>query len=201
MAPMPRLSRRFFARPTLAVARGLLGQRLVRIVAGQRLAGLITETEAYIGPDDRASHARAGRTPRAAIMFGPPGFAYVYFTYGLHWMLNVVTEAEGFPAAVLIRALRPTEGLDAMRARRGRPPGRAPAGAALTGGPARLAQALGVDGALNGADLCAPEAELFIERARPVPEAAVARGPRVGIARVPEPWRSRPWNFTWRPSP
>ena len=102
--------RRFFARPTLQVARDLLGQRLVRLIptvgrgAGFRLAGVITETEAYIDQTDLACHARFGRTQRTAVMFGPPGHAYVYFTYGMHWMLNIVTEAEGFPAAVLIRA-------------------------------------------------------------------------------------------------
>ena len=93
----------FYNRPTLTVARELLGARLVRILDGVKLVGLITETEAYFGEDDLASHAKAGRTIRTAPMFGPPGYAYVYFTYGNHWMLNAVTEKEGFPAAVLIR--------------------------------------------------------------------------------------------------
>ena len=98
------LSSSFFDRPTLTVARELLGARLVRIFNGIKLVGLITETEAYFGFDDLASHAKAGRTIRTAPMFGPAGHAYVYFTYGNHWMLNAVTEQEGFPAAVLIRA-------------------------------------------------------------------------------------------------
>src|SRR5713226_8191944 len=131
---MPRLARRFFARPTLQVARELLGQRLVHIAGGVRLAGRITETEAYIGQSDLACHARFGLTPRSQVMFGPPGHAYVYFTYGMHWMLNIVTEPEGFPAAVLIRAIQPVAGMEIMQARRGRrvPPGQ------LADGPGKL---------------------------------------------------------------
>jgi DNA-3-methyladenine glycosylase len=190
---MSRLPRRFFARPTLAVARELLGQRLVRVAGGQRRAGLITETEAYIDQTDLACHARFGRTPRSAVMFGPPGHAYVYFTYGMHWMLNIVTEAEDFPAAVLIRGVLVTEGEALVRAARGAQ-GAAPL-PRLTDGPAKLAQAFGIDRALNGHNLCAPEAVLFIERARAVPEVAVQTGPRIGLNRVPEPWFSLPWNF------
>lgn len=192
---MPRLKRAFYARATLDVARDLLGQRLVRVLDGQRLAGLITETEAYIGQTDLACHARFGRTARSAVMFGSPGHAYVYFTYGMHWMLNFVTEAEGFPAAVLIRAIRPAEGVAAMRARRRR----AEPDHKLTGGPAKLAQALAIDRALNGHDLCAPGAELFVEQAAAVPGAQVRTGPRVGLNNTPEPWKSLPWNFTWQP--
>ena len=190
---MPRLPRRFYARPTLQVARELLGQRLVHQSGGRRLSGLITETEAYIGQTDLACHARFGRTPRSAIMFGQPGRAYIYLNYGLHWMLNIVTEPAESPAAILIRAVQPVEGLDLMQARRGRPdpPTR------LVNGPGKLAQAFGVDQALNGSDLCAPGALLFVERATPVPEAAVRRGPRVGLNRTLEPWKSIPWRFQW----
>ena len=189
---MPRLPRRFFARPTEQVARELLGQRLVRLYQGRRLAGLISETEAYIGQDDLACHARFGLTPRSAVMFGPPGFAYVYFTYGMHWMLNVVTEVEGFPAAVLIRAIRPEEGYEVMQALRPRP-ARVPA--RLTDGPAKLAQALAIDRRLNGHDLCARGAELFVERAAPIADSAVVVGPRIGLNNTPEPWKSRLWNY------
>src|SRR5689334_2501723 len=191
---MLRLPRRFFARSTVDVARELLGQRLVRLADGQRLAGLITETEAYVGPTDLACHARAGRTPRTAVMYGPPGVAYVYFNYGMHWMLNVITEPEDMPAAVLIRGLVVTEGEALARQRRGKA-GLGPL-EKLTDGPAKLAQAFGLDRAFNGHDLCAPAAELFFERAPAVPEAQVRTGPRIGLGRsVPEPWLSAPWNF------
>ncbi len=189
---MPHLPRTFYNRPTEQVARDLLGQRLVRLYEGRRLAGLITETEAYIGQDDLACHARFGLTPRSAIMFGPPGHAYVYFTYGMHWMLNVITEAEGFPAAVLIRAIVPEEGLEVMQALRPRP-ARSPA--RLTDGPAKLAQALGIDKRLNGHDLCQPSAELFIEKAPPIPDAAIVLGPRIGLNNTPEPWKGLLWNY------
>ncbi len=112
---MPNLLRRsFYNRPTLIVARELIGARLVRILDGMKLVGLITETEAYIGEKDLGCHAHVGKTNRNAVMFGPPGHAYVYFTYGNHWMLNAVTEREGFPAAVLIRAIQPIEGAEIM---------------------------------------------------------------------------------------
>ena len=189
-----RLAREFYARPTLEVARGLLGQRLVRVLDGERLAGRIVEVEAYVGHDDRASHAARGRTPRNAVMFGPPGYAYVYFIYGMYHCLNVVTEAEGFPAAVLIRALEPLEGLAQMRARR-RSPDRQ-----LTNGPGRLCQALAITRAQNGADLCEGE-ELFIEADAPVPAAEVIATPRVGV-RGDERARTVPWRFLLRgPSP
>ncbi len=189
---MPHLPRTFYNRPTEQVARDLLGQRLVRLYEGRRLAGLITETEAYIGQDDLACHARFGLTPRSAVMFGPPGHAYVYFTYGMHWMLNVVTEAKGFPAAVLIRAIVPEEGLEIMQVLRPRP-ARTPA--RLTDGPAKLAQALAIDKRLNGHDLCARAAELFIEPAAPLPDEAIVLGPRIGLNNTPEPWKGILWNY------
>ncbi len=185
-----RLARSFFDRPTLIVARELLGQRLVRVRNGRRLAGLITETEAYLGETDLASHARPGRTARNAVMYGQPGCAYVYFTYGMHWCLNVVTEREGFPSAVLLRAIAPVESVAEMRRRRGPVPEKN-----LTDGPAKLTQALGIDGRLNGHDLCAPGAKLFVERAALPRSARVTVGPRVGLNNTPEPWRSKRWNF------
>src|SRR3989337_2378380 len=116
--PARRPDRAFFSRPTLEVAFDLLGMTLVHLENGEEIGGAIVETEAYIGEEDLACHAKAGRTGRTEVMYGPPGRAYVYFTYGNHWMLNVVTERDGFPAAVLIRALDPLEGAGVMSARR-----------------------------------------------------------------------------------
>lgn len=185
-----RLTRDFYAHPALTVARAVLGMRLVRIDEGQRISGIITEAEAYIGESDLGCHASHGRTPRTAIMYGPPGHAYIYFTYGMHWMLNLVAEAEGFPAAVLIRAIQPVEGLDIIAARRKDRPQ-----AQWADGPGKICQALGIDRQLNGVDLCAAEAELFVEEGIPVPDECVTIGPRVGLNSVPEPWKSMPWRF------
>lgn len=183
-----RLARPFFARPTLVVARELLGRRLVRLESrGERLSGLIVEAEAYVGSQDLGCHAKSGRTARNASMWGPPGHAYVYFTYGMHWMLNVVTEENGFPAAVLIRGLLPLEGLATMRRRR--------AGKPLADGPAKLCQALAIDRSLDGHDLCAPDASLFIESGQEILDHLVTTTPRVGLNTVPEPWKSNPWRF------
>jgi DNA-3-methyladenine glycosylase len=193
---MDRLSRAFFARDTLVVARDLLGQRLVRELGGVRLSGRIVEVEAYVGEEDQASHARFGRTRRNAPMYGPPGRAYVYFIYGMHHCFNVVTEREGYPAAVLIRALEPLEGLGEMRVRRWPEPaeGRGgPPDARLASGPARLCQALGIDRRFDGVDMCAPGALLFLEEDASIPNGAVVTGPRIGVrgddAAVTIPWR------------
>ncbi len=183
------LPREFYDRPTLKVARELIGARLVRLLNGERLAGLITETEAYIGKGDLGSHAKAGRTPRTLVMFGPPGHAYVYFTYGNHWMLNVVTEREEVAGAVLIRAIQPVEGTEIILERRS---GRD------TFGPGKLAQALSITGEENGIDLTENNGRLWIEAGEPVPARLVTKGPRVGLYTVPEPWKSKPWRFLVR---
>jgi DNA-3-methyladenine glycosylase len=176
----------FYKRPTLTVARDLLGARLVRYLDGVKLVGLITETEAYFGFDDLASHAKAGRTIRTAPMFGPPGHAYVYFTYGHHWMLNAVTEEEGFPAAVLIRAIFPIEGIEVMAKRRqGRD----------TLGPGKLTQAMGITKSENNINLTEANSSLWIEAGQSIPEISVTIGPRVGLNKTPEPWLSKPWRF------
>lgn len=180
------LPRKFYNRPTLTVARELLGARLVHISDGIKLVGLISETEAYFGFDDLASHAKAGRTIRTDPMFGEPGHAYVYFTYGNHWMLNAVTEKEGFPAAVLIRAIQPIEGVEVMMKRRqGRD----------TLGPGKLTQALGITKSQNYADLTESSSGLWIEAGVKVPEKSVTIGARVGLNTTPEPWFSKPWRF------
>ena len=186
---MSRLDRGFFTRDVLTVARELLGQRLVRLVGGERLSGRIVEVEAYDGPDDQASHARPGRTERNASMYGPPGHAYVYFIYGMHYCLNAVAEPEGQPAAVLIRALEPLEGLQAMRQRRG---GRART--TLTSGPARLCQALAIDRRFDGVDLCAGEGLLTIEADQIAPTCSVETSRRVGV-RGDETAVNAPWRF------
>ena len=185
----------FYARPTPVVARRLLGQVLVSDVGGRRTAGRIVETEAYLGADDPASHGyRARRTRRNASMFERPGTAYVYFTYGMHWCLNAVTEREGIPAAVLIRALEPLDGLPTMRRRRRNAPDRE-----LCSGPAKLCQALGVTGREDGAPLT--RGRLRIVRQGSRQRYAIIVTPRIGITRAVDwplrfliegsPWVSR----------
>jgi len=180
----------FYNRPTLTVARELLGATLVRVEDGVRIAGMIVETEAYVGESDLGCHAKAGKTPRTEVMFGQAGRAYVYFTYGMHWMLNAVTEAEGFPAAVLIRAIQPLEGLDIIASRRGKQPR-----TRWTDGPAKLAQALGIDKSFNGVDLCNSASGLWIETGKTILNESVTIDARVGLYTVPEPWKSKLWRF------
>ena len=189
---MKPISRDFYNRSTLTVARELIGARLVRILEGVKLVGLITETEAYISQKDLACHAKAGLTPRTAVMFGEAGHAYIYFTYGNHWMLNVVAERVGFPAAVLIRAIQPIEGVDVMMERRS---GRD------TFGPGKLCQAMGITKSENSVDLTETSGSLWIEAGVKVPNSLVTKGPRVGLNNTPEPWLSKPWRFlvkNWR---
>jgi DNA-3-methyladenine glycosylase len=191
-----------FARPSVDLARALLGALVVRDGPGGRAAGLIVETEAYGGPEDRASHARAGRTRRTAPMFGPPGHAYVYLVYGMHSCLNVVAETDGVAGAVLIRALEPVAGVALMRRRRGDPAG---SDLRLAAGPARLCQALDVDRALDGHDLAAGHGLWIADPGRaaatPIAERGVVTGPRVGVAYAGAGWADRPWRFGVRGHP
>jgi len=184
------LPRDFYDQEVTLVARRLLGKRLVRSLDGMRLAGTIVETEAYRGEEDLACHAKSGRTPRNAVMYGPAGHAYVYFTYGMHWCLNAVTGAVDYPAAVLIRAIHPCEGLEDIALRRGRFPR-----SQWCNGPAKLTQALRIDGNLNGASLCDQHDGLWIEEGEEIDNQWVKATPRVGIDSVPEPWKSKPWRF------
>lgn len=185
------LTREFYHRPALAVARDLLGCRLVRMQTGKRLAGVIVETEAYQGEEDLGCHASVGQTPRNSVMYGPPGHAYVYFTYGMHWMLNVVTGDVGTPGAVLIRAIDPFEGIPQMTENRPYKAGKR----GWTDGPAKLTQTLAIDKRLNQMDLCDPHSVIWIETGEPVQEGCVEQTARVGLNSVPEPWKSIPWRF------
>lgn len=171
---MALLKQNFFHRPTTAVARELLGAKLVREFNGGVLSGMITETEAYLGADDSACHASKGKTARNSVMFGPAGVAYVYFVYGLHFMLNIVTEPAGHPCAVLIRAIHPLDGLDQMQALRGKK------GRDLSNGPAKLCQAMAIDKSLNGWDVTTGRL-LWLESHRKVAPESIKSGNRIGI--------------------
>lgn len=166
----------FFDRETVAVARDLLGKVLVREVDGRRLWGRLVEVEAYMGPEDLASHSSGGRrSPRNEVMYGPPGHAYVYFTYGMHHCLNFVTRPAGMPQAVLVRALEPGPGV-----------GRC-------GGPGLVCRALEIDRALNGAPLAPPQLYLVDDEA---PKRRVVATPRIGIFNSGD-WQDRPLRFCW----
>ncbi|MFP4322546.1 MAG: DNA-3-methyladenine glycosylase [Anaerolineales bacterium] len=181
--PLPRT---FYAQDARHVARGLLGAILVRQTESVTIRARIVETEAYTGLDDLASHGRAGRTPRNLPMWEAPGHAYVYLVYGRYWLLNAVCEAEGQPAAALIRALEPLDGLAAIAQNRAGRPARE-----YTNGPGRLTLALDITDAHNRADLTDPDGPLIILPGESVPAEAVATGPRIGMGKnVPEPWFS-----------
>ncbi len=222
--------RALLARPTLEAARALLGSRLVREPAStpagrgsgdarsrERRVGRIVEVEAYIGEGDQASHARMGPTPRNRVMFGPPGVAYVYLVYGMHHCLNVVTQPVSQPAALLVRAIEPLEGLEAMRAARssagrGRRRPAAPVGSAphdrrianerLAAGPGLVAACFDIDRSCNGLDLCDLRSSLRLEpRSSDEPEPEIRATPRIGIGYAGEPWASMPWRLIVSGSP
>ena len=175
-----KLARAFYERPTVEVARELLGKYLVHRTARGVIVGRIVETEAYVGPEDRASHAWRGLTPRTAVMFGPPGYAYVYLIYGVHHCLNIVTEREGYPAAVLIRALEPIAP-DAART------------PLIPNGPGKVCRYLGVDRTFNGLDLCG--SVLYVEdRGEAIAPEHIVAAPRIGVEYA-GPWSEKPWRF------
>jgi DNA-3-methyladenine glycosylase len=189
------LARRFYLQPTLRVARDLLGKTLVHATPDGVAAGRIVEVEAYRGPGDRAAHSSGGRrSARNEVMWGPPGRAYVYFIYGMHFCVNVVCQPAGRPEAVLLRALEPLDGEALMRRRRGLPD--APAWR-LCRGPGALCQALGIGRAENGADLV--RGALRIRGAAAVPNAAVVRTPRIGVDYAGAD-AARRWRFALRGS-
>jgi len=186
---MPRgkvLKHRFYARPTLQVTEELLGKVLVHRTREGVTSGVIVEAEAYIGEDDPACHASFGRTARSEPLFGPPGYAYVYVNYGIHYLMNAVTEADRYPGAVLIRALHPLEGIALMKKRRA-PDGRDIDEHALCRGPGNLTRALGITIEDNRLDLSA--SKLTVED-RGISVGEIATGPRIGIrVAVERPWR------------
>jgi DNA-3-methyladenine glycosylase len=185
------LDREFYHQDATTVARALLGAILMRRVTGGIIKGRIVEAEAYRRRDDAASHSYVGKTPRNLPMWETPGHAYVYFTYGMYWLLNVVCEPVEHPAAVLIRALEPVAGLDLIAANRAGRPFKT-----WTSGPGRLTMALQIDGGLNRADLTDDSGDLWIAVGDPVPDDAVRTGPRIGLGqRVAEPWLSIPWRW------
>ena len=188
MLSMTILDDKFFRRSTIAVARDLIGAKLVRKVNGSILSGMITETEAYLGHDDSACHAYRRRTPRNSVMFGPPGYAYVYLVYGMHYMFNIVTERIGDPCAVLIRALEPIDGLTQMEALRGKN------GRNLSNGPAKLCQAMAIDKTLNGWDVKRGKC-LWLETFRRVSAKSIQAGPRIGIDYAAPKDRDAPLRF------
>lgn len=168
------LPRAYFARRTLAVARSLVGKYLVRSLGNREIAGKIIEVEAYVGPHDKACHASKGRTGRTEVLFGPPGVSYVYLIYGMYHCLNVVTEREEFPAAVLIRAIE----VDGV----------------LIDGPGRLCRALNIDRTLNRVDLTIGEELWFEDRGEPVRSHLVGAHPRIGVDYAGV-WASKPFRF------
>jgi len=178
MKPTQRvLPRIYFNRPTVTVARSLIGKYLVRVIDGRILAGKILEVEAYVGPQDKACHASKGRTQRTEVLFGPPGVAYVYLIYGMYHCLNVVTEREEFPSAVLIRAIE----IDGE----------------LIDGPGRLCRALQIDRRLNRVDLTTGESLWFEDRGVLVERGHVGAHPRIGVDYAGE-WAKKLWRFRLR---
>lgn len=169
------LNQLFYEQNTETVAKGLLGKKLVHSQGGQVLSGMIVETEAYVGPTDTACHASKGKTARTEVMFGSAGVSYVYLIYGMYYMLNVVTEQVDFPAAVLIRAIDPIEGMETMRLNRNS------SGKNITNGPGKLCQAFGIDKSFNEHDLTV-ENGLWIESFRDLSDQQISSGPRIGIS-------------------
>ena len=188
------LPRGFYDRDTITVARDLLGKVIVREMEGRRLSVKIVETEAYVGPQDKACHASRGMTPRNQVMFGEPGHAYIYFIYGMYYCLNLVTEKVGYPAAVLIRAGEPVEGEDVMRTLRKKAKNRED----LTSGPGKLCQAMGIGRDLNGADVCR-RGPLYLEDAAGE-SFEIVSSKRIGVDYAGE-YKDKPYRFYIKDNP
>jgi DNA-3-methyladenine glycosylase len=180
------LPREFYARPVLTVARACIGKLLVHKKHEQLLVGRIVEVEAYRGPEDRASHAFGGRrTARTEVMYGPPGYAYVFFVYGMHYQFNLVTTSEGVPHAILVRAVEPIAGLEWMAKQRKLPK----TSRELSNGPGKLCQAFAIDKADYGADLCG--SRLFLADG---PRPRTQTSARIGV-QYAQDWAKKPWRF------
>lgn len=176
-----RLPRPFYDRDTVTVAQELLGKHLVHVVAGVERVGRIVEVEAYLGPHDLAAHSARGLTQRTKVMFGPPGYAYVYLIYGMHWCMNVVTQAEGQASAVLLRAVEPVKNIEGR-----------------TQGPALLCKAMGIDGTLNGHDLLGDD--IFVRDAPSPSPIRIVKRPRIGVGYAGH-WARRLLRFYVRGNP
>jgi len=188
------LDRTFYQMPTLDVAKNLLGKIIVRRSPNNYYAAKIVETEAYIGGNDTACHASKGLTPRTQLMFGEAGFAYIYFVYGMHYMLNVVTEKKGFPAAVLIRAIEPLENIEQMIINRGGQEKN------IGNGPAKLCQALEINKTLNGCDLTINQ-EIWLEESQSKTKLDIVAKPRIGIDYAKDEDREALWRFYLKSNP
>jgi DNA-3-methyladenine glycosylase len=186
------LNQWFFNRDSINVARALLGKKLIRKYENEILSGYINETEAYVGSTDSASHAYCGKTTRNAIMFGPAGFAYVYFVYGKHYMLNVVTSQKGIPAAVLIRSVIPLDGVEFMQKLRNRK------GYEISNGPGKLCQAMAINMDFNGWDLTKGKG-LWLENYRNIMQNQIICRPRIGIDYANEQDRAALRRFSFAP--
>jgi len=186
MAELLPLAREFYARPVLTVAKACIGKLLVHRTAQGLVAGRIVESEAYRGPEDRAAHSFGGRrTARTEVMFGPAGYAYVFFVYGMHYQFNLVTSKDGAPHAVLIRAVEPVLGVELMAERRKL----APSARALTNGPGKLCQALAIGRECYGVDLCG--STLFLAEG---PSVRSLSAKRIGVDYAGD-WAEKPWRF------
>ncbi|MBI9048682.1 MAG: DNA-3-methyladenine glycosylase [Anaerolineaceae bacterium] len=185
--PLPRI---FFQKSAVEVAPALLGKTLYMQEGNQQIAGIISECEAYQGERDLACHARAGKTARTLPMYGKAGHAYIYFTYGIHWMFNIVTDCINEPAAVLIRAIVPILGFEIIAERRAPQPKEV-----WTNGPAKVCQAFNIDKRFNQLDMCQPDSPIRICKGIAIPPEEILQSARIGINQTPEPWLSIPWRF------
>ena len=191
------IAREFYRQKATEIAPALLGQRLVRVINGKRMSGIIVETEAYSGIEDGASHSHRGKTVRNAPMWGDGGYSYLYLIYGVYWLLNVSCEPAEVPGAVLIRAIEPDEGIDLMRENRP-----VKKDLLLTNGPGKLTIALKLDQSMNQVDMTNQQSGLWIEHTQPVPSSDRMQGARIGLGKnVSDEWRNIKWRWWLKDHP